>query len=249
MARLRGPDGCPWDREQDHQSIRPQLIEECYELVEAIDQLDDEAMREELGDVLLHVMFHSRLAEERGAFDFEEVTRGVADKLVRRHPHVFGGESAQDSAAVLKRWDELKRREKPERASAVDGVPAVLPALMRAQEMQKKASKIGLDWREVRPILAQLKSEVEELEQVLDSPRAAADELGDVMFTVVNLARKLGLDAETCCRHAVEKFIRRVRYVEQVVTVSGRSWAEITAEELDQLWQKAKLDSDPSVGQ
>ena len=160
MAKLRGPGGCPWDQEQTHESIRPQVLEECYELLEAIDEADDSLMREELGDVLLHVVFHSQLAKERGVFSFEEVARGIVDKLIRRHPHVFGDQNIDTSEKVLKKWQELKAQEKPERKSVLDGIPKALPALMEAQEVQKKAGRVGFDWPEVEAVMEKVKRRI-----------------------------------------------------------------------------------------
>lgn len=240
MAKLRSPEGCPWDREQDHQSIRSQLIEECYELVEAIDKLDDTLMKEELGDVLLHVVFHSQLARERGAFTFEEVARGIADKLVRRHPHVFGENKLGTSEEVLVKWNELKKLEKPERTSVLAGIPAHLPALMKAQEVQKKAARVGFDWPEVGPVLAKIREEVDELEEALAGRGDVRSELGDLLFSVVNLSRKLKIDAEEACRESVAKFTRRFEWMEQALSAEGRDWQGLSLEELDRCWEKAK---------
>ncbi|NJK93496.1 MAG: nucleoside triphosphate pyrophosphohydrolase, partial [Blastochloris sp.] len=160
VARLRGPGGCPWDQEQTHESIRAQLLEECYEALEAIDEKNDELLKEELGDVLLHVVFHAQMAGERGVFDLDGVAKGISEKLVRRHPHVFGEDKLETSDQVLKRWDELKKLEKPERKGALAGIPGSLPALMRAQEVQKKAAKVGFDWPEWKPVLAKVREEL-----------------------------------------------------------------------------------------
>jgi tetrapyrrole methylase family protein/MazG family protein len=240
VARLRGPDGCPWDREQSHQSIRSQLLEEAYEVLEAIDEASDSMLCEELGDLLLHIVFHARLAEERGAFSLSDVAEKINEKLIRRHPHVFGEDEAEDAAAVLVKWEELKRKEKPERESALDGIPPILPALMRAQELQKKAAKTGFDWKEIQPVLEKCREEIEELEKDLDNPRRAADEMGDVFFSLVNLCRHLGLDAEQCCRDANNKFDHRFRQVEFLRarrSPEGENW---TLDELEALWQEAK---------
>ena len=166
MTRLRGPGGCPWDQEQTHESIRPQVLEECYELLEAIDEADDKLMKEELGDVLLHVVFHSQLAKERGVFCFEDVSKGIVDKLIRRHPHVFGDQDLDSSEKVLKKWQELKDKEKPERVGVLDGIPKILPALMEAQEVQKKAGRVGFDWKEVSDVMDKVREEVDEVQEV-----------------------------------------------------------------------------------
>lgn len=240
VARLRGPGGCPWDQEQTHTSIRSQLLEECYEALEAIDAGDHVLLQEELGDVLLHVVFHAQLAEEEGAFTLDEVAKGISAKLVRRHPHVFGEDKLTTSDQVLKRWDEIKKLEKPERQGALAGVPLILPALMRAQEIQKKAAKQGFDWAEFQPVLAKLKEELNELEQDISDPKKAADELGDLIFSVVNLARHLNLDAEQCCRDATNKFSKRFEYVEKLAQEKSLKLKDMTFEELDLLWIQAK---------
>jgi tetrapyrrole methylase family protein/MazG family protein len=242
VARLRAPDGCPWDQEQTHESIRSQLLEECYEALEAIDEKDDTMLKEELGDVLLHVIFHAQLAEERGVFTLQDVAQGISDKLVRRHPHVFGQDQDKlsTSGEVLKRWDELKKLEKPERKGALAGIPPILPALMRAQEVQKKAAKVGFDWKELQPVLQKVREELAELENELDTPERMADELGDLLFSVVNLARHLKLDAEQCCRDATNKFVRRFEKVEKLAGEKGLRMEEADLQQLDLLWEQAK---------
>lgn len=257
MHTLRSPGGCPWDQEQTHESIRAQLLEECYEALEAIDQKDDVLLREELGDVLLHVVFHAQLAEERGVFTLDEVAQGIREKLVRRHPHVFGDDKLKTSDEVLKRWDELKKLEKPERKGALDGVPTLLPALMRAQEIQKKAAKVGFDWQELMPVLQKVREELDELESEVKAvgtqpdsstslkvtEKRVAEELGDLLFSVVNLARHLKIDAEQTCRDATTKFSHRFEKVEALAEASGRQLGEMTLTELDLLWEQAKRQS------
>jgi tetrapyrrole methylase family protein / MazG family protein len=243
VARLRAPDGCPWDQEQTHASIRSQLLEECYEALEAIDEQNDKLLQEELGDVLLHVVFHAQLAEERGVFTLGDVIRGISDKLVRRHPHVFGGDRLATSGEVLKKWEELKKIEKPERKSALAGIPPILPALMRAQEVQKKAAKVGFDWKEMKPVLAKIREEMLELEHEIEQHSSAeriTDELGDLLFSVVNLARHLKIDAELACRGSTNKFSHRFEGVERLVAEKKCCMEEMTLEELDLLWEQAK---------
>jgi len=240
VTLLRGPDGCPWDQEQTHESIRSQLLEECYEALEAIDEKNDVLLKEELGDVLLHIVFHAELAEERGAFVLDDVAKGISDKLVRRHPHVFGEDKLTTSDQVLQRWDELKKNEKPERKGALDGVPTALPALMKAQEVQKKAAKVGFDWKELRPVLAKVREELAELEKDLVDREKAADELGDLLFSVVNVARHLKLDAEQCCRDATSKFTQRFLSVERLAEAQGVKMGDLSLGELDLLWEQAK---------
>lgn len=241
VARLRGPDGCPWDRVQTHLSIRPQLIEEAYEVLEAIEEANDGLLCEELGDVLLHIIFHALLAEERGAFHLEDVISGIRDKLIRRHPHVFGSGTKLDHPdQVLSQWDELKKSEKAHRQSALDGIPSSLPALMRAQETQKKAAKVGFDWKSAQGALQKIQEEAHELAQTHQDPARAHDELGDLLFSIVNLARHLGLDAEQALRDATAKFSSRFRQAEASARQSGRDLTTMSEAELEELWQAAK---------
>lgn len=245
MERLRSPKGCPWDREQDHQSIRSQLIEECYELVEAIDALDDEQMREELGDVLLHVVFHSQMAKERGSFDFADVVHAICEKLVRRHPHVFGQDKVSNSSEVLGLWHEIKKKEKPDCVSAVDGVPQRLPALMYAQKIQKKAARAGFDWKKTAPVLDKIREEIDELEKTLfkkgsKKQHEVEEELGDLFFSLVNLSRHLKMDAEQACRLATKKFVRRFQWVEEKMKNEKIPMKTATLKTLDEYWGKAK---------
>ncbi len=254
VARLRAPDGCPWDREQTHASLRPALVEETYEVLAAIEANDDANLREELGDVLLHVVLHSQIAGERGAFDFDAVAAEVAAKMIRRHPHVFAEDRARDSASVLKRWEEIKREEKgvSADASALAGLPAGLPALMRAQKAQGKAAKVGFDWPTVAEVEAKIREEIAEVEAETalgpgQNADAVADELGDLMFATVNLARWHKLDAEATLNRATDKFVRRFQRIEDALRAAGKRWEDATFEELDALWEQAKK-SDPAAG-
>ena len=241
MARLRGPRGCPWDRKQTHRSLRPMILEEVYELLEAIDQGDDHALKEELGDVLLHILFHAQLARERKAFDFRAVAKELADKLVRRHPHVFGREKLRNPSQVLRRWHQLKQQEKPTRKSCLDGIPKSLPALLYAQNLQRRAARGGFDWPNPRQgVPAKIREELRELSRTRSSGPAFGREMGDVLFTLVNLARHRKVDAETCLRDASRRFQRRVRKVEALARRSGKNTASMTPSELDRLWNKAK---------
>ncbi|VVM07807.1 partial nucleoside triphosphate diphosphatase, partial [Methylacidimicrobium cyclopophantes] len=198
LARLRAPDGCPWDREQTHQSIKGQLLEECYEVLEAIDRNSPEELKEELGDLLLHVLFHAQMASERGAFTFCDVAEGLSEKLIRRHPHVFGDASAKNADEVITHWEQSKRKEKPERQSIFDGIPRELPALLRAQKYQGKASKLGLDWSDSEGPKAKIAEELEEVNRAAaeGDPKRIEEEIGDLLFAVVNLARHLHVNAE-----------------------------------------------------
>ena len=252
VARLRAPGGCPWDREQTHSSLRPALVEETYEVLAAIEASDDANLREELGDLLLHVVLHSQIAGERGAFDFDGVAAEVAEKMIRRHPHVFADDRAQDSAAVLKRWDEIKRQEKGAAAdtSVLAGLPTGLPALMRAQKAQSKAAKVGFDWPTVAEVEAKIREEIAEVaDETTDGPGhnadAVADEIGDLLFATVNLARWHKLDAEQTLNRATDKFVRRFQRIEDALRAVDRRWEDATFEELDALWEQAKKSTLP----
>ena len=252
MTRLRDPQtGCPWDREQTLESLKPGVLEETYELLSAMDKPEDKANHiEELGDVLLQVMFQSVMAEEEGRFTFDDVANGVSDKLVHRHPHVFGNVDAKDSATVLKNWERLKQLEhkKEARHSALDGVPAALPALLKAQRTQEKASRVGFDWKDAAGPMEKIAEELNELKaevevraskKPIDSTRVK-EELGDLLFAVCNLARHLGVDAESALELTNAKFSRRFRSVEAGAKEAGRDLKEMTLEEMDELWEKAK---------
>ncbi|MCX7868586.1 MAG: nucleoside triphosphate pyrophosphohydrolase [Terrimicrobiaceae bacterium] len=242
VARLRAPGGCPWDREQTHESLKGALVEECYEAVEAISRADDRNLREELGDLLLHVVMHSCMAGERQAFTLEEVIEGVCEKLVRRHPHVFADGCASDSGEVLRQWERIKREEKGPQASIMDGLPAALPALLRAQNAQKKAARAGFDWRETAGVLDKIEEECRELREALAAGDAssAAGEIGDLLFSVANLARHAGVDAELALAASTTKFVRRFQAMEAALASRGRKVEECGLEELDEIWEEVK---------
>lgn len=243
VACLRAPEGCPWDREQTHASLRSGLLEEACEVVEAINNADDANLREELGDLLLQSVFHAQIAAEEGRFDFDHVAREISEKLIRRHPHVFGEDSCADSEAVLRRWDEIKRAEKGAAAgSALDGVSGGLPALLRAQKVQKKAAKAGFDWEDAVPVFEKIREELAELEAGIASgcPRHIEEEAGDLLFSVVNLARKLKLDAETALHGATAKFTARFHAIEALARERGLTLEKLTLTELDALWDEVK---------
>ena len=258
MTRLRDPQtGCPWDREQTLESLKPCVLEETYELLAAMDKPEDKANHiEELGDVLLQVMFQSVMAEQEGRFTFDDVANAIADKLVRRHPHVFGNVDAKDSATVLKNWEQIKQTEhrKEARHSALDGVPPTLPGLLKAQRTQEKAARVGFDWKDAKGPLAKIREELGELEAELASAGAAEGaaklppaeldgvkaELGDLLFSVCNLARHLGVDAESAVELTTAKFSRRFRAVEAGAKAQGRNLKEMTLAEMDALWDAAK---------
>jgi tetrapyrrole methylase family protein/MazG family protein len=247
MARLRR--SCPWDREQTHASLVRYLIEETYEVVDAIEQGNDVELAEELGDLLFQIVFHSQLATERGKFSVADVIDGLSNKMIRRHPHVFGDVAVADVDAVWANWEQLKSQEAAgqARSSKLDGIPKHMGALQRGQKMQEKAARVGFDWTDPRDITEKLHEELRELAEARlragdlkpEDPHVR-EELGDVMFTVVNLARRLGIDAEGAMRDANAKFERRFRYMETYAVASGRQLNDMTLDELEDLWQQAK---------
>lgn len=231
---------CPWDREQTHQSISHLLIEEAYETVEAIQEGNDDELRKELGDILLHVVMHSVMAEQRGAFTLRDVVHGEFSKLVNRHPHIFGEERTDDPLQVLENWERLKMKEG--RTSVLDGVPKALPAALRAQRVQEKAANVGFDWDDSNDVWAKVEEELGELRQELVSGDAdrARDELGDVLFSIVNAARHHGIVAEDALHGTINRFIGRFQFVEAKATAAGRNLADMTLAEMDVLWDEAK---------
>lgn len=261
MATLRAPGGCPWDQKQTHDSLKPYLIEEAYEVLEAIDERDPGRLQEELGDLLLQVLFHARIGEEAGTFGIDAVMQVLAAKLVRRHPHVFGTkeqtEESLDPDEVKVRWEQIKRNERKETGhagSALDGVPKTLPALLRAYQVQARASRVGFDWAEIEPVLKKMEEEWQELREAM--ALSAADpsdntgqarrseieaELGDVLFTLVNLARFLKVNPEEALRKTINRFTHRFHFLESRAAASGRSLEDMTLGEMDALWDEAKL--------
>lgn len=244
MRLLRGENGCPWDREQTHNSIKKNLIEETYEVIEAINLSDAEALKEELGDVLLQVVFHSQMEEEAGGFNFDDVADGICKKLIIRHPHIFCDVTVEDAAGVLNNWDEIKRATKGQRTQtdSMVSVPRELPALMRAAKVQQKAAKVGFDWDSVSGALEKLEEEMEELKEAsaLKDEDAVLDEMGDVLFSAVNVSRLLLIDAEEALTASTDKFINRFRLVEQLAADRGIQMKEADLSTLDMLWDEAK---------
>lgn len=236
VGRLR--KDCPWDREQTHESLRPALIEEAYETIEAIDSRDYTELKKELGDLLLHIVFHSVLGTESGSFTLEEVIRAESEKLVYRHPHVFGSTVVTGSEEVKTNWEQLKRRESG-RTSVLDGVPESLPALQRSTRIQDKASKVGFDWQDTTSVWKKVREEIEEFEAESD-PARRKEEFGDLLFALVNVSRHEKIDAETALRQATKKFERRFRLVEAEVESSGRPMQDFTLDELDAIWDEVK---------
>lgn len=242
MRTLREPGGCPWDREQSHRSIRQNFIEEVYEFLEAVDADDVDGMREELGDVLMQVVFHARMAQEAQRFDLQDVIDEVVDKLIRRHPHVFGNLNVENSAEVLKNWDVIKKTEKTERTSVLDGVTKDLPGLLRAYKLQHKAAKVGFDWEKPEDCWAKVEEEIRELReaQTEGDKDHIEEEYGDLLFAMVNYGRQIGVEGEVAINACNNKFERRFREVEKQVQESGKDWKEFSLDELEAFWQEAK---------
>ncbi len=237
MAELR--QKCPWDRKQTHESLKKYLIEEAYEVIDAIDKKDWDALKEELGDLLLQPVFHAKLAEEKGLFNIDDVVDHLCKKLIERHPHVFGEEEAKTAEEVLKNWEKRKIEK---RKSVLEGVPKHMPALMRAYKLQKKAAKVGFDWKDLQEVKNKVLEEWEELNKALQEgdKEKIEHEFGDLLFALVNLARFLNIDPEEALQKANERFIKRFSYVERKVKESGKSWEEFTLQELDKFWEEAK---------
>lgn len=243
VAQLRAPNGCPWDREQTNESLVPKLLEEAYEVAAAVTARDDENLREELGDVMLLVCMQAQIAAERGAFEIEQVLEEITAKLIRRHPHVFADSEAHDPESVVKLWENVKRSEKADRnGHYLSGVAAGLPALMRAQKIQKKAAQVNFDWKEIGDVVGKVNEELAETKSAMSSADAThvAEEIGDLLFAVVNLARKQHLDAETLLQAATDKFVRRFDAVENEVHTRGKQLGEVELEELDDIWNAQK---------
>ncbi|HHW36394.1 MAG TPA: nucleoside triphosphate pyrophosphohydrolase [Bacillales bacterium] len=244
IADLRGPNGCPWDREQTHESLKRYLVEETYEVLDAIDDGDDDLLIDELGDVLLQVMLHAQIGEDDGYFTIQDVIRAITEKMIRRHPHVFGDVSVDSTDEVVKNWDEIKLGEKPEvvRESLLDGIPKELPSLYRAYELQKKAAKVGFDWKEVEPMWGKVKEEIAEFENetVAMDKEKLEKEFGDIIFALVNVARFYKIDPEEGLRATNLKFYNRFRFIEDTVKNKGYDITKMSLDELDVIWEDAK---------
>jgi tetrapyrrole methylase family protein/MazG family protein len=236
MDKLLSTQGCPWDREQTHQSLTRYLIEECYEVLEAIKEQDMDKLREELGDVLLQVVFHAALAQRAGYFSFADVARTVEQKMIRRHPHVFGDMNLKTSDDVMDHWEGFKKQEGKTRV--LEGIPNMLPALMRAEKLQYKASQVGFDWPQLEGALDKLKEEADELAQAQGAE--ITEEMGDLLFALVNVARFKEVEPEDALQKSNDKFVRRFNYVEDAIKASGRTWQEVSLEEMDHYWDEAK---------
>jgi tetrapyrrole methylase family protein/MazG family protein len=242
MTLLRSNDGCPWDKVQTSESIKPYLIEETYEVIEAIDEKDPVKMKEELGDLLLQVVFHAQIAKDRGEFDINDVIDKISDKMVSRHPHVFGDAKFETPEEVTKQWQDRKREEGKLKDSALEGVPKELPSLLRAHRLQSRAAKVGFDWAKVEDVFGKLDEELEEFKEALEKKdkKEMEDELGDIFFVLVNISRFVGVNAEEALRKTISKFISRFRYIEMTAADEGRQLSDMTLEEMDALWNEAK---------
>ncbi|HDG61725.1 MAG: nucleoside triphosphate pyrophosphohydrolase [Thermotoga sp. 4484_232] len=239
MKRLRGPGGCDWDRAQTHESLKPYIIEEAYELLNAIESGDTEELKEELGDVLLQVVFHSQIASERGAFDISDVVETLCEKLIRRHPHVFG----KSGRYSYKQWEDIKAREKSKKSvSRIGDLNPALPALSMARRIQENASAVGFDWENIEEVFEKVLEELEELKRSLSNGdrKRISEELGDLLFSVVNLSRFLNVDPESALRKATERFWRRFRRMEEMIEKDGLKFEDLSIEELDRYWEKVK---------
>jgi tetrapyrrole methylase family protein/MazG family protein len=256
QARLRAPDGCPWDREQTHASLRTYMIEEAYEVLEALETGDDTKFREEMGDLLLQIVFHSQIAKEQGRFTVSDVIREVHDKMVRRHPHVFGEKRAKDAAELLKNWEQIKKEERraagmkgadgsqhaAKDGSLLDGVSRALPATLEGFQLTRRAARIGFDWRSVEGVFDKMSEEAAELRQALSAKdrKRAEEEMGDLLFASVNLARFLEIDPEIALKKANAKFSTRFRQMEEWAAKSGKALADVSREQMEELWETAK---------
>jgi tetrapyrrole methylase family protein/MazG family protein/ATP diphosphatase len=248
MARLRDPDcGCPWDREQDFATIAPYTIEEAYEVADAISRDDMAALKDELGDLLFQVVFHSRMAEERGEFAFDDVAEAISDKMLRRHPYVFGSAEMRSADAQTMAWETHKAEERKGQGT-LDGIALALPALLRAIKLQNRAARVGFDWPSLVPVMDKLREELGEIEHEIEiggSPDRLEDEIGDLLFVVANIARHLKLDPEAALRRTNAKFERRFRLIEQKLAIKGKTPSQSSLDEMDALWEEAKAEERP----
>lgn len=244
MERLRSDQGCPWDREQTRETLKPFLIEETYEVIEAIDNKDPENLKEELGDLFFQVAFHAQIAKEREEFDIEDVLNALVDKMVRRHPHVFGKDRAGTAQQALSRWEKLKNQEEKnkKRKSVLDGVPKHLPGLLRANQLQGRAARVGFDWPNIKPVWKKVKEELKELQESVqeNDPESIEAEFGDLLFSLVNLSRYLKIDSEGALRKANQRFSFRFQFIENKAVKMNQSLSELSLKELDQWWEEAK---------
>jgi tetrapyrrole methylase family protein/MazG family protein len=239
IAKLRAPDGCPWDREQTHASLRESLLEECYEVLEALDEGDSGRLRDELGDLLMQIVFQVQIAAEAGEFELGDVINNINTKLIHRHPHIFGSQKVKDAEEVAHNWEVLKREERPLDASMLDSVPGQMPALGYSQEVQRRVAQAGFDWENIDGVIDKLAEEVAEF-KLAENQEQKAREFGDLLFTLVNFARRLGIDSEAALRQANRKFCRRFTYMESVCRQRGVNFGELSFDEQNTLWEEAK---------
>jgi tetrapyrrole methylase family protein/MazG family protein len=242
MAALRGEKGCPWDREQTMESLKPFIVEEAYEVLEAIDEKNPEAVKEELGDLLFQIVFQCQIAKEKGEFGMAEVIEKIGRKMVLRHPHVFGDADYRTSAEVLVHWEAQKKREGKQRESLLEGVPSTMPSLLRAHRLQDRASRVGFDWDKIEDVMKKLDEEISEFKEALEKKEEVGieEELGDLLFMLVNISRFVGVNPEDALRKTISKFISRFRYIEMAAADAGRKLSEMTLSEMDALWDEAK---------
>ena len=239
IARLRGPDGCPWDRRQTHASLRECLLEECYEVLEALDEADAERLSVELGDLLMQVVLHAQIASEAGEFELGDVIRSINNKLIHRHPHVFGSVEVKDADEVLVNWEALKKKERQKDASMLDSVPKNMPALSYSQEIQERVARVGFDWKDDDGVIDKLAEEVREFRQA-ESKEQKEKEFGDLLFTLANIARRQKIDLEAALRQANRRFYKRFAFMEELCRKRGLNFAELSFEEQNKLWEEAK---------
>ena len=239
IARLRAPDGCPWDRKQTHASLRENLLEECYEVLEALDSGDSRKLCNELGDLLMQIVLHVQIATEAGEFELGDVVRGINNKLIHRHPHIFGAKKVKDAEEVALNWEALKQEEREPGASILDSVPRQMPALGNSQAIQRRVAQVGFDWEDVDGVIDKLAEEVSELKEA-ESQELREREFGDLLFTLVNIARRLGVDSEAALREANQRFSRRFNYMEEVCRQRGVNLAGLSFDEQNALWEEAK---------
>jgi len=244
MEELRGDNGCPWDKEQTRGSLKPFLVEEVYELLEALDEEDTEKIKEELGDLLFQIVFHCQIAKEMGQFDVNDVIEGIVRKMMSRHPHVFGDADLKTSKEVLTHWEEHKRKEGKIQESLLDGVPETLPSLLRAHKLQDKASRVGFDWEGVEDVFKKLDEELQELRDAIGekAEKAIEDELGDILFVIVRISNFVGVNPEEALRKTISKFIHRFRHIEIKAMEHGKRLSDMTLQEMDAFWEEAKKD-------
>ena len=242
MSALRGKKGCPWDKEQTMESLKPFIVEEAYEVLEAIDEKNPEAVKEELGDLLFQIVFQCQIAKEKGEFEMSDVIEKIGRKMIARHPHVFGDADYRTSAEVLVHWEAQKKLEGKQRESLLEGVPKTLPSLLRAHRLQDRASRVGFDWDKIDDVMKKLDEEIGEFREAMEKKQedAIEEELGDVLFMLVNISRFIGVNPEDALRKTISKFISRFRYIEMAAADSGRKLADMTLAEMDALWDEAK---------